>query len=201
MGHWKHRRHGRRHGGNPFGFGGRHGDREAMEALLAEELNVTPDELRAAQERAFARSIERAVAEGELAPKHAERMLAFMKLRSYVSWQDLAAEVLGMTPEELEAAGDEGKTVWDLLAEQDMDPSTAWQRLMEAGKAKLQQAVADGVITQEQADELWQRRGFGPKGFFGHHRRGLGGFPRRGGWGPWMGHGHHRNEPPSPPIA
>ncbi|MEZ4770039.1 MAG: hypothetical protein R2844_16605 [Caldilineales bacterium] len=181
------------HKGRGFGMGwrggfGRHGgNRSEMDAELAAVLGITVDELRTARDTAVANMIEKAVAEGELAPKEAERMTAARKLRSYVDPMALMAQVLGMTTEDVRAALDGGKTPWDLAAEQNLDLGTAWQKLMAAGKAMLDQAVADGVITREQADELFSRRG---RGFFG--KRGFGpgfmggGFGRRhrhGGWG------------------
>ncbi|MCB0207500.1 MAG: hypothetical protein KDH89_21980, partial [Anaerolineae bacterium] len=80
MGHWKHR-------GRGFGMGwrggfGRHGGhRSEMDAELAAVLGISSEELRAAKDTAITNMIEKAVAEGELAPKEAERMTAARKLR------------------------------------------------------------------------------------------------------------------------
>ena len=166
------------------GFG-RHGaGRSEMDAELAAALGISVEALRAAQDTAVANMIEKAVAQGELAPKEAERMQTARKLRGYVDPISLMAQVLEMTPEDVKAALDAGQTPWDLAAEKNLDFGSAWQKLMAAGKATLDQAVADGVITREQADELFSRRGgffskrgFGP-GFMGRgfgHRHGHGG--------------------------
>lgn len=180
------------HKGRGFGMGwrggfGRHGaGRSEMDAELAAALGISVEELRAAQDTAVANMIEKAVAEGELAPKEAERMQTARKLRGYVDPISLMAQVLEMTPEEVKAALDAGQTPWDLAAEKNLDFGSAWQKLMAAGKATLDQAVADGVITREQADELFSRRGgfFGKRGFGpGFRGRGFGHRHGRGGWG------------------
>ena len=180
------------HTGRGFGMGwrggfGRHGaGRSEMDAELAAALGISAEELRAAQDTAVANMIEKAVAEGELAPKEAERMQTARKLRGYVDPIALMAQVLEMTPEDVQAALDAGRTPWDLAAEKNLDFGSAWQKLMAAGKATLDQAVADGVITREQADELFSRRGrgfCGKRGFGPGSMRGCGPRHGRGGWG------------------
>jgi hypothetical protein len=68
------------------------------------------------------------------------------------------AEVLGITPEEVEAAWDEGKTLADLCDELDLDleetRSQIDERLQTLRAETIQQAVDDGEISQELADEL-----------------------------------------------
>ena len=171
MRHWKNMGRGGRHGSwsrgkwdMPRGFG--------LDAELAEALGISQEKLQAARETAILSSIQKAVDEGELAPKKAERMQARLKLRSYVDMQALAAQVVDMTPKQFKAALDEGKSPWDLLADKGLDPATAMGKFREAVKATLQQAIADGVVTQEQADDLFRGRG---------HRGGP--FGRRGGFG------------------
>jgi len=93
------------------------------------------------------------------------------------------AEALGISAEELEAAHDEGKTAWDIAQEQSLSAEQFSAMMSEARSAALQQAVADGTITQEQADwmqsrwENMQANGFGPGSGFcadGGHRGGRG---------------------------
>lgn len=83
--------------------------------------------------------------------------------------QVVVASVFGMTPEELQAAQDAGKTMWDLVEEQGMTQEQFAAKMLEARTQALEQAVADGVITQEQADwmssrmsQMWQGTGGGP---------------------------------------
>lgn len=172
-----------------------------MDEALAEALGIEVEQLRAARESAFAKIVQDAVAEGELGAKQAERMQAWHKLRPYLQPEALVARALDMSPDQLQAALDEGKSLWDLAEERGLDFERGRDRLMAAGKAAVQQAVADGAISQDQADEVFKlagpgrrfdRRGFGPMGFFGRHHRGWG-----YGWGgPWRGEAGDRPAPP-----
>jgi hypothetical protein len=192
MKHWMNRMN---HGpmGGPFSGWGRlsMGSDMGYETQLAEALGISVDQLRAAQDSAVDNGIKQAVAEGELAPKQAERMLTWRKLRPYLNPEALAARVLEMTPDQMDAAMSQGKSLWDLAQERKLDFGTARERFLAAGKAAVQQAVADGAITQQQADEVAKmaghrhgpggRGGFGPMGFFG----------RGPGFGPWGFAGRH----------
>ncbi len=90
------------------------------------------------------------------------------------------AEVLGITPEEVEAAWEEGKTLADLCDELDLDleetRSQIDERLQTLRAEAIQQAVADGDISQEQADALLE-----------------GNFPLEPGW--MGGRGHFKTGP------
>jgi hypothetical protein len=165
-------------------------DRPGMgddDARLAEALGISVEQLRAAREQAIDGGIQQAVDEGELAPKQAERMRTWRKLQPYLNPQALAAQVLGMTSEQLQAALDSGKSLWDLARERQVDFASGREKFMAAGKAAVQQAVADGAISQEQADEFVKTIGQrGPGGFFGGHRGfgPMGFFGRRRSFGP-----------------
>ncbi len=102
--------------------------------------------------------------------------------------QAAIAAALGMTVEELEAAHEEGKTGWDIAQEQGLTEEEFSTLMSDARTAAFEQAVADGTITQEQADWMQSRwdemkeAGFGPGSGgcdgdgFGHHGgRGPGG--------------------------
>ncbi len=160
------------HGG-PAGFGGKI-DREA---LLAEALGITVEELQAAQEQAQAAAIQQALDEGLITQEEADMMSARMALKSYLDRDVLTAKALGISEAELQAAKDEGKPLPVLMYELEIDPATMRTNMSNAHQEAIDQAVADGVITQEQADELQS----GPKGGFGgFHGRGG---PGRGGPG------------------
>mgnify|MGYP003961135849 CR=1 FL=1 len=78
------------------------------------------------------------------------------------------AEALGLTVEELDAAHEEGKTGWDIAEEQGMSGEDFFSMMSTARSAALEQAVADGTISQEQADWMQSRwdemeeNGYGP---------------------------------------
>ena len=62
------------------------------------------------------------------------------------------AQALGLTLDEFEAAVASGKTAFQIAQEKGVDFATV-QAAMQAGReAALKQAVADGALTQEQAD-------------------------------------------------
>lgn len=67
------------------------------------------------------------------------------------------AEALGMTPDELEAAHDEGITLWDIAQEKDISFEDFQALVLEAKSDAFADAVADGVITQDQADWMLSR--------------------------------------------
>ncbi len=67
------------------------------------------------------------------------------------------AEALGLTVEEFEAAIAAGKKLPQIAAEQGVALEDVWAAMRAAREAAIQQAVADGVITQEQANWMLSR--------------------------------------------
>jgi len=123
-------------------------------ALLAEALGITVEELQAAREQANEAAIAQAIEEGIITQEQADQMQSRKELQSYLDRNALMAEALGTTVEELQAAREEGKTLTDLLAEYSMDAATLRTKIQEATEAAIARAVEDGVITQEQADQM-----------------------------------------------
>ena len=64
------------------------------------------------------------------------------------------AELLGISVEELEGALADGETIRTLIEESGLDMAEVQTALQAARAEMLQQAVADGSITQEQADQM-----------------------------------------------
>ena len=94
---------------------------------------------------------------------------------------EAAAEALGLSVEEFDALRAEGLTLWQIAEQQGVDLADV-QAAMAAARADiLAQMVADGVITQEQAD--WMAGRAGGRGF------GAGGFGARGARGAMAGSG------------
>ena len=156
-------------GRGPMGIAGSTIDEAA---LLAEALDVTVEELQAAREQANLAAIEQAVAEGIMTQEQADEMQAHRNLQAYLDRDTLLAEALGMTVEELQAAHADGKTLTTLMGERDLDAATVRENLAAARDEAIAQAVADGVITQEQADDLKDGPGFGMVGPCGPGMRG-----------------------------
>jgi len=69
----------------------------------------------------------------------------------------ILAEKLGLSVAELDALIAEGKTVVQIAEEQGLSADEITTLMQEARSAALDQMVADGVITQEQADWMEQR--------------------------------------------
>jgi uncharacterized protein (DUF433 family) len=67
---------------------------------------------------------------------------------------DATAEATGLTVDEVIAALQEGQTFAQIAEEQDVDPQAIVDAFLADRKAVLEQAVADGRLTQEQADEM-----------------------------------------------
>jgi transposase len=74
---------------------------------------------------------------------------------------DTAAKALGLTPEELFAELHAGKSLDEIAEAKGVDVQTVYDAMnvarAEAEKQALQQAVEDGRITQEQADQMIER--------------------------------------------
>ena len=74
------------------------------------------------------------------------------------------AEALGITPEELISRREAGETLWQIADSLGISSEDFSTLAADARAKALDQAVQDGVITQEQADWMSQRMGsgFGP---------------------------------------
>ncbi len=67
------------------------------------------------------------------------------------------AEALGMTDEELDAELAAGKTMWQVAEEKGLSTEEFQQLMIDARTSALEKMVADGVLTQEQADWMQSR--------------------------------------------
>lgn len=155
-----------RHGGG-IGRYGSDGDEN-----LAEALGITVEELAAASEQAYAASLADAVAEGKITQEQADNLLAMRALKAAIDKEALLAEALGVTVEELQAALAAG-TLSDLVTAQGLTAEQVQANYQTAYEAAVARAVADGVITQAQADEILSgNSGLNLFGGRGHHGRG-----------------------------
>jgi|GEM_PF-963995 len=165
--------------GGPRGGGmGANIDREA---LLADALGITVEELQAAMEKAQLAGIQQMVDDGMLTQPQADLMSAGIKLNNFIDRDELTAKTLGITVEELQTARDDGKSMFQLMNDLGLDPATVRTNMNTARQEAIQDAVSQGVITQDQADIILSLPGpgfGGPRG-----RGGFGGGPRHGGFG------------------
>ena len=77
-----------------------------------------------------------------------------LRLRVLEGALQVSADALGVTVDELMAALRDGKSVADVANERDIAPADVVQAIVDAGNAKIDPAVTDGKLTQEQADRL-----------------------------------------------
>lgn len=91
---------------------------------------------------------------------------------------ELAAQ-LGMTEEELASLHDAGQTFWQIAEDKGISTEDAQQMMVNARSAALEKMVADGAITQEQADFMQTRMGGAGAGAGGCQGGGMG---MRGGF-------------------
>jgi hypothetical protein len=66
---------------------------------------------------------------------------------------DAAADALGITPDELRTDLQNGQTIADIAKAKNLDVDTVIGKLVDKAKAELDQRVADGKMTQAQADQ------------------------------------------------
>lgn len=104
------------------------------------------------------------------------------------------ADALGMTVAEFEAARAEGLTLYQIAREQGVDLELVREAMRAVREAAIDEALAAGDITAEQAE--WLRSRPGPGGFGYGYGYGSGNGPRNGqgfgaqGNGHGYGHGH-----------
>jgi hypothetical protein len=68
-------------------------------------------------------------------------------------WQ-AAADALGMSVADLENALEDGKSLADVAGERGVETQAVTDALVQAAQTRIQERVADGSLTQEQADDL-----------------------------------------------
>jgi hypothetical protein len=153
------------------------------DALLAGALGISVEELQTAREGARIAGVDQAIADGRITQEQADLMQAFTAIRDYIDRESLMAEVLGVSVEELQTAHEERLPISNLLEVLGLSAEDVHTAMKTAFEAAVQEALEDGVITQEQADLIlnsdFAGRGFSGfkdmDGFRGHGGRG--GFP------------------------
>jgi polyhydroxyalkanoate synthesis regulator phasin len=137
--------------------------RSAYEEKLAQKLGVTVEQLQAAQKAVRDEMIDEAVAAGRITQEQADKLKsgqpgdfrrgAGQKIKgAIVNAFDTAAGILGLSNDEIKAGLKDGKSLNDLAAEQDVGNFEA--QMVAQLTANIQAKVADGSITQAQADRL-----------------------------------------------
>lgn len=133
-------------------------------ARVAEKLGVSEDELQTAIDEARTETLDEAVADGNLTEEQAQRLeesgFPFGGGRmghERVHIRAAAAEVLGMTKDDLMEQLQDGNSLADVAEAQGMSMEDFKAALLEQIQAQLDELVAAGDLTQDQADETFQR--------------------------------------------
>jgi hypothetical protein len=179
----------------PFGFKNNNNSNTIdYNALLAQALNITTDQLNTAMQKAQSNLLDQAVANGTLTQAQADLIKARQALQSYIDPNALFAQALGISTDQLQTYRDQSMSLSQILSQVGKTAIEVRDAEQAAYQAAVQKAVSDGVITQAQADQVLSEGyrglgGFGPGpgfgGFEGHGRGGRGGFDGfgRGGFG------------------
>jgi hypothetical protein len=168
-------------------------DRDEMQAAVAAELGISVEELDAAQTAVQEAMFAQLVEDGVITQEQLDEMQAMKALRGIAKdifgredAQAVIADTLGLTVEELATAREDGTRLPQLAEAQGVDMGTVMTAVSDARTAAIDQAVADGTITQEQADLLMSQEGpkfGGPRGHGGPRGGGQHGGGKPGGFG------------------
>jgi polyhydroxyalkanoate synthesis regulator phasin len=146
---------------------------DKLDEKLAQKLGVTVERLRTAREEARKELLQEAVAAGALTQEQADRILSgewrgfprgeMGALRGakgvpgiHVDIHAVAAGVLNLTPEALRAELSQGKSLAQVATERGVSVAALKAAILDAQKARISQLVADGRLTQDQADRILQ---------------------------------------------
>jgi hypothetical protein len=166
---------------------------EAYLEKLAENLGVSVDELKAAQEAARNEMIDEAVAAGRITAEQAERLKNrepgdFRRnapgrvKHALLNVFESAASILGLSNEELRTELQSGKSLAGIADEKGVGNLEA--QLVAKLTADIQAKVADGSITQAQADRLLENLPDMVERVVNHEGGKVGPGPRGRGFGP-----------------
>jgi hypothetical protein len=171
-----------------------HAEGKRLETI-AEEQGVELQTVLDARKAALEAAVAQAVTDGVITQDQADWMLEHMDERRgpaelegidpaffeglRAAEQAALADLLGMTVEELEAAVADGQNPRELIRAAGLDAEAVGDALKAAREAYINAAVADGTITQEQADFLLTAPGRGRGGPGGHRGPGGPGGPQQ----------------------
>ena len=160
---------------------------------LVEAAGMTMEEFKAEMETIKADALQAAVAEGLITEEQAEALANREGKRgrrgggrgnglgNIIGAEEamaIVADALDISVEELQEAREAGTRLPELIEELGLDEEAVKAEIQAAKEAAIQQAVEDGTITQEEADELLNGEGReGRRGGRGNGQGGRGGNP------------------------
>lgn len=140
-------------------------------AKVAERLGVSSDELTAAMQGAQFDLIDEAVAAGNITQEQADQLKQYiqengvpfprrpghgLRCRAANFTVEAAAQVLGMEKDALIQALQSGQSLLEVAQAQGMGADDFKAALLDQVKSDLDQKVAAGMLTQSQADRIYQ---------------------------------------------
>ncbi|MEW6276311.1 MAG: Fis family transcriptional regulator [Bacillota bacterium] len=146
---------------------------------LAANLGVDQERLQEAIRQTTQQMVDEAAQQGKITPEQAEKIKARLQNgpgffgfirkgwpeagEGRKGWRakgknlELLAQILGLSADELKAQLKEGKKISDIAGQQGMSMDQLRQKMQEARIQAVQQAVKDGKLTQEKAEQLIQK--------------------------------------------
>jgi polyhydroxyalkanoate synthesis regulator phasin len=161
---------------------------EAFVGKVAQNLNVSPDQLRAAVKDAALQTVDEQVAAGKLTQEQGDRIKAAINSGKYPVLARLfqaretirrqvergivvsSAKAIGIAPQGLASQLKSGKSIADVASEHNVSLDTVKSQITSDFQAKLDQLVQDGKITQTQADSAMQKLQANLDKILNHHR-------------------------------
>jgi polyhydroxyalkanoate synthesis regulator phasin len=148
---------------------------QGFAAKLAANLGMDQDKVTAALDTTRQQMLDEAVQQGKITQEQADKMAArmdggfcgFGSNKGMMGHKDKLggrnlngmANILGITEDQLKTELESGKKMQDILTEHGLTMEQCKQKMQEQREQQIAQDVADGKITQEQADKMLQNKG------------------------------------------
>ncbi len=152
------------------GDGGAQVERQSFASRVASHLGVTEQQLVDAFKAARLDMLDEALAEGKITQEQADKIrqriedsqglgfgLKGWRMRALGGIVSSVAETLGMTPREIVQELKDGRSLAEIGEAKGVSADTLKSTILTAAQDKLDQAVADGKLTQERADKITAR--------------------------------------------
>ena len=146
------------------------GERPSLAARVAAHLGVTEQQFVDAFKAARLEMLDEAVAAGKISPEDAEQIrqrieegqglgfgLRGWRIHALGGIVSSVAETLDMTPREIAQDLRQGQSLAEIGQAEGVSTDTLKSAILTAADEKLDQAVADGKLTQERADKITAR--------------------------------------------
>ncbi len=128
------------------------------DVFIADALGISMSALDSAEDASQAAKLAEKVAEGDLTQAEADNKVALSNFKEGIDDDSVLAQALGITVNELDAARSANVEFSDLLDELGLTSQEVRQAQHDIYEQLLADAVADGTLTAEQAEQSQNRR-------------------------------------------